>query len=180
MGAQAPVLVQVPALPVPQIKRNPHPPAETVARVCGLQLAEPLTRLEGAIAEAVAAVAELESGRPGVAGTVDGAAWRDAVASDADGAESGERPKRWRTEALLAGEPHRWAQAKALAGAVSLVLRSTAATLDRHKIAATAGTAEQAQATVWARAAQEGWQLALTGRAPGPRFGPARLHSWST
>ena len=145
-------------MPVPLIKRSPHPQSEAVAAVVGPELAEPLVRLEAAIEEAKAAVAELETCRPGAAGTRDGARWADAVATDAEAAEGGERPRRWRCEELLEREPHRWAQASALARAVPLLLRRTSTALDRRRISAAAATVEAAKATAFAEVARVGWE----------------------
>lgn len=153
-----PVVVALPALPVPRISRNPNPSADLVAAVVGGELAIPLVRLEQAIADAEAAVTILEAGRPGSAGTADGAAWRDAIASDAEAAEGGELPKRWRTEALILGDAHKWARATALTGAVDLLLRRTAKTVDRSRIAATAGTRAEVAARKFAEAAKAGWE----------------------
>lgn len=158
--AQPPVVVQSggPFLPAPRVARSPHPPSELVAGVVGAELAGPLVLLDAVIAEAEAAVAELEAGRPGGAGSRAGETWRDAVTTDAEAAAGGERPKRWRTETLLQGEPHRWAQAHTLAGAVALSLQRMTQTLNQRQIAAAAEVVEEEKTTEFAEAARRGWE----------------------
>jgi hypothetical protein len=151
------VLVQ-PQLPVPRVPPNPNPPATEVAAVAGAELAGPLTLLEEVIAEAEAAVRELEASRPGSTGFADGATWREAVDADAAAAANGDRPKTWRTQGLLAGEHHRWAHARALAGAVPVLVQQTAEALDRTRIATVARERADTATTSWANAARTGWE----------------------
>lgn len=152
------VVVQQASLPVPTIPASPNVSAGEVAAVAGVELAAPLLVAEAAIVEAEEAVRELEASRPGSTGNAGGQAWLAAVAADVEAAAAGERPKTWRTQGLLAGEPGRWARARALAGAVPLVLRQTAEALDRPRIAAAAGARADTATQAWVKAARRGWE----------------------
>ena len=114
-----------PFLPVPKVPRNPNPDAALVAAVAGDEAAAPLTRLEAVIVEAEEAVRDLEAcdqEAPEASSTGPAGATRSPPTPTTPPA--GDRPtKTWRTQALLQGEPRRWADASALARAVGVLLK---------------------------------------------------------
>src|SRR5262249_34080361 len=135
----APTVMAAPHTPWPPAPPRPrpnatNPPAELVAALVGAELAQPLSDAGAALAEALAAAADLEVHRPGPMGT----GWREALAADSEAWASGGRPKVLAAERLLDQDAHRWAVARASADGCARVIREALARLDRRGIAAKA------------------------------------------